>query len=172
MTIRLNVSIVMFVLAMGIVPHAHALDTEAFLKVARDTLKAVKKVKIKDVDSLIEKQKELIRLGVEGCLEFAEKSPNDAKMMQLIVLNSLKMQTLSLDEIEREWLEGGYLKSHGINVDKFAQTDVQVNHYDSIVNPATAIIALTEYKKSQDPQLLNQVHETLSEVVHQVEGMK
>lgn len=172
MTTQLNASIAFFMLAMGIAPHTYALDTESFLKIARDSIKAVKKAKVKDVDSLIEKQKELIRLGIEGCLEFAEKSPNDAKMMQLIVLNSLKMQTLTLDEIEKEWLEGGYLKSHGINVDKYAQTDIQVNHYDSIVNPATAIIALTEYKRSQDPELLNQVHETLSEVVHQVEGMK
>lgn len=172
MTLRSIAPLVFFFAVIGVTPQAHALDTEAFLKIARDTLKSVKKAKVKDVDSLIEKQKELIRLGIEGCLEFAEKSPNDAKMMQFIVLNSLKMQTLSLEEIEKEWLEGGYLKSHGIDVDKYAQTDIQINYIDSIVNPATAIIALTEYKKSQDPQLLHQVHETLTEVVHQVEGMK
>lgn len=161
-----------FLFTQSVATIAYALDTDAFLKTARDSMKAVKKGKLKDVDSLIEKQKELIRLGIEGCLEFAEQSPKDAKMMQLIVLNSIKMQNLTLDEIEKEWREGSYLKSHGIDVDKYAQTDIQVNYFDAIVNPAMVIIALNEYKKSQDPQLLQQAHERLSEVVHQVEGMK
>lgn len=158
--------------AFSVASTSHAMDVETYLKTAKKTMKAVKKNKVRNVDDLIEQQRELIRLGVEGCLEFAEKSPADAKMMHLIVLNSLKMQNLSLAEIEAEWHAGGYLRAHGIDVDKFTQADVQINYYDAIVHPATAIIALNEYKKSPDSALLEQIHDELAEVVHHVEGLK
>jgi hypothetical protein len=148
------------------------MDVDNYVKTAKKTLKAVKKSKVRNVDDLIDQQRELIRMGIEGCLEFAEKSPADAKMMHLIVLNSLKMQNLSLKEIESEWHGGGYLRSHGIDVDKFGKSDAQINYFDSIVFPATAIVALEAYKKNQDPALLEQVHKDLAEVVAQVENLK
>lgn len=43
---------------------------------------------------------------------------------------------------------------------------------DTIVHPATAIIALRDYKKSKDKALLQQVHDELEEVVHHVERIK
>lgn len=165
-------TLIILILTLGTISYANAMDVDTFLKTAKKTMKAVKKNKVRNVDDLIAQQKELIRIGIEGCLEFAEKNPADAKMMHLIVLNSLKMQNLSLEQIEAEWHAGGYLRAHGIDIDKFTQADVQVNYYDSIVHPATAIIALNEYKKSQDPALLEQVHDELAEVVHHVEGLR
>ncbi len=155
----------------GITP-AFAADLEEFKSIANKTIKTVKKGKVRDVDGLIEQQKTLIRIGIEAALEFAEKSPADAKMMHLVVLNSNKMQQLSLEDIEKEWHAGGYLRAHGIDIDKFTQADVQTNYYDLIVHPATALIALKKYKESPNPELLTQVENELTEVVNHAGSIK
>lgn len=151
---------------------AQAMDVEQYVEIAGKSLKTVKRGKTKDVDKIIVQQRELIRLGVEGCLEFAEKSPADAKMMHLVVLNSLKMRNLSLDQMEKEWLQGGYLRAHGIDIDKFSARDKQASYYDAVVRPAVAIIALEKYKKSKDPELLGTVQEQLSEALDVVESLQ
>lgn len=149
-----------------------ALDVDEYKSIANKTIKAVKKGKVRNIDALIEQQKQLVRLGVEAALEYAERNPADAKMMHLAVLNSNKMQQLSLEEIDKEWHAGGYLRAHGIDIDKFTQTDVQVNYYDLIVHPATAIIALRKYQEAPDPKLLEKIQAELTEVVNHVEGLK
>jgi hypothetical protein len=144
---------------------AYAMEVDLYLDGAQKTLKAVKRGKARDADKLIAQQRELIRLAVEGCLEFAEKRPMDAKMMHLVVLNSQRMQNLTLEQIDEEWLKGGYLRSHGVDVDRFSPTDAQVIYQDAVVRPALAIIALQQYKRTKDPEFLKTVHDALSAVV-------
>lgn len=149
-----------------------AADLEEFQAIANKTIKTVKKGKVRDIDGLIEQQKALIRIGIEAALEYAEKSPADAKMMHLVVLNSNKMQQLSLEDIEKEWHDGGYLRTYGINIDKLTQADIQTNYYDLIVRPATVLIALKEYKENPNPQLLAQIEDELAEALDHANMIK
>ena len=55
---------------------------------------------------------------------------------------------------------------------EMAHTDAAMNFYDAVVHPATAFIALSEYKDSKDPELLSQVENELTEVVMHVEQLK
>jgi hypothetical protein len=151
---------------------AQAMDVDTYLGVAEETIKKVKKGKVKDVDKLIAQQEELIRLGIEGALKFAEESPENRKMMHLLVLNSERMKSMSLDDIEKMWHGGEYMKSHGIDINEMGHTDAAMNFYDAIVHPATAFIALTEYKSSKEAELLEQVENELTEVMMHVEHLK
>lgn len=149
-----------------------AMDVDTYIDVAKQTVGKVKKGKVKDVDKLIAQQEELIRLAIEGALQFAEENPESRKMMHLVVLNSERMKHMSLDEIEKAWHGGEYMKAHGIDINELAHTDAAMNFYDAVVHPATAFIALSEYKDSKDPELLSQVENELTEVVMHVEQLK
>lgn len=151
---------------------ANAMDVDTYVDVAQETIKKVKKGKVKDVDKLIAQQEELIRLAVEGALKFAEENPQSRKMMHLVVLNSERMKRMSLDDIEKAWHGGEYLKGHGIDINEMTHTDAAMNFYDAVVHPATALIALGEYKTSKDPELLSQVENELTEVIMHVEHLK
>ncbi len=151
---------------------AVAMDIETYKDVANATIKSIKRGKVRNIDKLIDRQKRLIRLAIEGALIYADANPADAKMIHLTVLNSHRMQRMSLEEIEREWHAGGYLRTHGIDMDQFTEMDVQKSYLDTIVHPATAIIALKQYKKSKDPALLEQVQDELTEVVQHVDQLR
>lgn len=168
-TLGLSITLVV---PMLLASEASAMDVDAYLDVAKQTISKVKKGKVKDVDKLIAQQEELIRLGIEGALKFAEENPESRKMMHLLVLNSERMKSMSLDDIEKAWHGGEYMKSHGIDINEMAHTDAAMNFYDSIVHPATAFIALSEYKNSKDPELLSQVENELTEVMMHVEHLK
>ncbi len=150
---------------------AHALDKDAYVKTAKETIKKVKrgKVKEKDIDKLVANQQELIRLGIEGALAYAEISPNDRKMMHLTVLNSERMKGLSLEQIEKDWHAGDYMRAHGIEINDIGNLSDAMNLYDAIVHPATAIIALEQYRKDGNAEHLTQVQDELTEVVMHVE---
>lgn len=152
--------------------YANAMDVEQYVEIGEKSLKSIKRGKMKDVDKILNQQRELIRLGIEGCLEFAEKSPADAKMMHLVVLNSQRMRNLPLDQFQKEWLEGGYLRAHGIDIDKFSGRDQQTTYYNAVVRPAGAIVVLEEYQKSKNPDLLQSLHKQLSEAVDGIETLK
>lgn len=152
--------------------NANAMDVEQYIEIGEKSLKSVKRGKTKNVDKIIFQQRELIRLGIEGCLEFAEKSPADAKMMHLVVLNSQRMRSLPLDQFQKEWLEGGYLRAHGIDIDKFSARDQQTAYYAAVVRPAAAIVALEQYKRSKKPKLLQAVQEQLADAVDAVDALK
>lgn len=149
-----------------------AMDVETYIDVAKQTVSKVKKGKVKDVDKLIAQQEELMRLAIEGALQFAEENPESRKMMHLVVLNSERMKRMSLEEIEKAWHGGEYMKAHGIDINELASTDASKNYYDAVVQPATAFIALSEYKDSKDPDLLSQVEDKLTEVVMHVEQLR
>jgi len=148
-----------------------AIDKEEYIKTAKETIKKVKrgKVKEKDLTKLVAYQQKLIRLAVEGALAYAETSPDDRKMIHLTVLNSERMKRLSLEQIEKDWHAGDYMRSHGIEINEINHISDAMNFYDAIVHPATAIIALEEYRKDGNAEHLTQVEDELTEVVMHVE---
>ena len=151
------VLIALFMTAL-VVP-AQALETEKYLETSDAIIKTAKRGKVKDVDRLIGLERELIRLGVEACLEYAEKNPTDLKLMQLIVLNSQRMQNLTLEAIQKEWIEGAYPAAHGVTTESLDAKDPAQRMLNSVVRPATSIVALKDFKKSKNTELLQRVQQ-------------
>lgn len=165
---RLSTALICSILAVASVD---AMDIDTYVEVAKQAANTAKKGKAKDVDKLLAQQEELIRLGVEGALKYAEENPARRKMMHLLVLNSERMKHLSLDAMETAWHNGDYLRRNGIEIGNLAHTDAAMSYYYAIIHPAAAFIALTEYKNSKDPELLHKAEDELNEVVMQVEQL-
>lgn len=153
---------------------AYAADFDKFKDIAHTTMSKVTSGDVKDADieKLIKMQEELITIGKSAMQEYSKLHPDTSKMMGLIINKADSMASLSLPEIEAQWHEKGYLKSQGVSEAQLEEKSVTGSLMDTVVHPATAIIALREYKKSKDKNLLQQVNDELEEVVHHVERIK
>ena len=143
-------------------------DWHHFEKMANQTIKAVQKGHPKDIDQLIHLQERLMEIGISACKNRARTNPDDAKMFQLVVNNAESMKFLSLSEIKQQWHAKRFLLSHGIAVEKLHQNSTTGSLLDAVVHPATAYIALREYRRTGDSSLLQQVDQELSEAVFQL----
>lgn len=162
---KLGVAVLSLVLALVISLPAFAMDISGFKKIANATIKEALSGSIADIDKLIADQEKLVAIGVEGCKEYAKKDPKYAKLMKIVVSNADKMMAMGLDEIEEAWHEGGVLADNGIDFEAIDHFGAALSHMDAVVHPATTYIALKEYKKTQDGELLEQVKDELSEVL-------
>ncbi len=160
------------VLSIMLVSGASAADMASFKKMTKNTIRQAISGSISDIDKLIATQVKMLDIGVQGCKEYAQKSPKDAKIMNLVVQNAEKMKAMTLDEIEDAWHEGGVLKKNGIDFDKIDHMGAALSHMDTVVHPATTYIALKEYKKTKDEDLLDQVKDELSEVLEHLDHIK
>lgn len=148
--------------------HAETEDWHHFEKMANQTIKAVKRGHPKDVEQLIRLQEHLMEIGISACKNYARANPQDAQMFHLVVNNAENMKALSLNEMKQQWHAKRFLLSHGIAVDKLHQNSTTGSLVDSVVHPATAYIALREYRRTGDKALLQQVRLELSEAVIQL----
>ena len=145
-----------------------AQDWQHFEKMANQTINAVKKGHPKDIDQLINLQEELMEIGIQACKDYAMANPQDAKMFELVINEAETMKFLSLNEIKQQWHAKRFLLNHGIPVDKLQQNSTTGSLLDAVVHPATAYIALREYRRTRDAALLEQVNLELSEAVLQL----
>ncbi len=148
--------------------NTYAEDWQHFENMATQTIKAVKKGHPKDIDQLINLQEQLMEIGLKACKNYAIANPEDAKMFQLVVSNAETMKFLSLQEIKQQWHAKRFLLSHGIPVDKLQQNSTTGSLLDAVVHPATAYIALREYRRTRNVELLEQVNLEMSEAVLQL----
>ena len=153
---------------------ANALEKETFTAIAKETITQALSGSISDIDGLIAKQAKLVALGVAGCQKYANSTsdPVHKKIMELVIRDAEKMKSMDLDSIEEHWHEGGILAAEGIDMDKLGQSSEVISLMDTVVHPATSYIALKEYKKSQDSDLLDQVKDELDEVLHHLEQIQ
>ena len=153
---------------------AVAADFDKFKTLAQETMSKVSNGSVSDgdIDKLIKMQEEMIAIGKKACDQYAAKNPDSAKMLKLVSANADKMSSLSLGEIEEQWHEKGVLKNNGIDTAQLEEKSVTGSLMDTVVHPATAIIALKEYKTSKDKALLQQVNDELEEVLHHVDNIK
>ncbi len=163
----ITILVTLFVLATS--PSLFAIDVAKYTSIVNETVHATLQGGAIDVDALISKQKQLIALGVAGCKERASSNPEDSDVMNAIVANATTMQSMSLDEIEDAWHDFGYLKSKGIDPEsRYEHFAAVISLMDSVIHPATAVIALQEYKKDGDSDHLDQVRDELSEVLEHI----
>jgi len=144
----------------------HQFDVKAYDKIAKKTIGRIITGNV-DADKMITDMRKLVELGVAGCGEHmgeAETPAEEKKVMQITIDNAQTMSSLSLAEIEPQWHEGGLLKGQGVDISQFDHFSEVLCHYDAVVHPATAIIALEQYKKTGKEDLLEQVQAELAEV--------
>lgn len=151
---------------------AHAIDASLYASTAETAIKLAKRGKARELDKLEAEVKALLRLGVEGCLEYAEENPTDAKMMHLVVLNSARIPKLPKEQVDAEWNRAGYLKSHGIDVDKYSIRATQLSLYFSVVRPATALAAIANFRRNQDGAALEKATDELVDAAKRVASIK
>lgn len=152
----------------------HEFDTATFDKLAKQTIGMVVSGNV-DADKMMANLEKLVELGVFGCKEhMGEPETPDAekKIMKFTIEQSDKMVSLSLEDIEALWHEGGFLKKNGIDIHKFDHYDEVMCHYDAVVHPATCIICLNEYKASKDEGMLEQIKAELSEVREHIKSLE
>ena len=145
---------------------AHQFDVKSFDKIAKRNIGRVVSGNI-DADKMLADMEELVKIGIAGCKEHmgeAETPPEEVKIMKITMENANKMASLTLNDIEAQWHEGGALKANGIDTSKYDHFAEVMCHYDAVVHPATAIICLNEYKKTSNEDLLEQVKDELAEV--------
>ena len=164
--------LVMAVLLMSVCGSSLAIDKVKFTQIVNDTIKIVLSGSVTDVDALLAKQQELVDIGAQGCLDYAATHPDDAAFLQAIVDQKDVMSKLSLDDIEEQWHDYGYLKSKGFDPDKYEHFAPVISLMDTVVHPATAIIALNLYKNEKDADHLEQVKDELSEVLEHLKYVK
>jgi len=123
---------------------------------------------------MIANMEHLVELGIAGCEEHMNEpeTPDvEKKLMKQLITQAKVLSTLSLEDIEKLWHDGGYAKKEGIDIHKFDHFDEVMCHYDAVVHPATAIICLNEYKKDNKEEHLDQVKDELSEVIEHMKHL-
>lgn len=148
--------------------NVHAEDWRYFQSMAATTIDAVKKGHLKNIDHLLVLQERLMELGIQACKNYGRQHPEDAVMFELVVDNAENMKFLSMKEIKTQWHAKRFLLSHGVAVEKLHQNSLTGSLLDTVVHPATAYIALREYRHTKDAELLRQVDIELSEAIFQL----
>ena len=171
MTKAVKLGSIFMVLIAGMMTHAfagteHQFDVKGYDQIAKKAIGMVISGNV-DADNMLADMEKLVGLGVSGCKEHmgeAETPPEETKIMQLTIDNAQNMTSLTLADIESQWHEGGFLKTNGVDLGEYDHFSEVMCHYDGVVHPATAIICLKEYKKTNNADLLEQIKDELAEV--------
>jgi len=156
--------------AVALAQTQHEFDKTTYDQVAKKTIGQVLGGSA-NADQLLGNMRQLITLGVAGCrehLEEPETPETEKKVMQAVIDNAQGMQTLTLEEIEAQWHEGGFLKGQGVDIEQFDHFSEVLCHYEAVVHPATCVICLRQYgnasSEDEREELLEQVKGELQEV--------
>jgi len=161
-------SIFIGALALALGTSAQAMDTVLYTKMVNDTVHEVRGGFVPNVKRYIKMQKQLVQLGVAGSKEYIMQHPEHADILGLVVDNADNMMKMTLDEIEDQWHQGKFLKSHGHDVTQMDHFGELFSLMDSIIHPATAYIALKEYKRTSNTAYLDRTAAELIEVVEHI----
>ena len=145
---------------------AIAMDTDGFRTLASNTVKQMEMGVVGDVDELIAMQEQLMVIGMQGGVEYLRNNPNvKGRPLQITILSAEKMKKMTLDQIEAQWHEGKYLAAKGVDKDSIDHFGPMMSLMDTVIHPATSYLALKEYKKTGNPDLLQRVKAELVEVL-------
>jgi len=146
----------------------YAIDAQTFIHLANSTIHEANGGFIANIDQVIKTQDEMIKLGIEGSRAYIKEHPEHTKFLTLVIDNADNMKRMTLDEIEAQWHEGQFLKSHGFDIHKMEHFGELFSLMDAILHPATAHICFTQYKKTKNADLLTRASAELIEVVEHV----
>ena len=158
------------VIAMVSVSMADHIDD--YKNIAEETVQAIIKGSVSNVDRLISNQEKLMEIAIEECQEHKEESSKDAKLMSLVIENVSRMKGSTLEDIENDWHYGELPKANGIDFDSLDPLGPATILMHMAVHPASAYVALRDYKTSKDSDMLDLVKDELSEVLKHMEHVE
>ena len=165
--------LVAFMFTTALAQTRHQFDKDTYVQITKKNIGRILTGKVSP-DLMIADMEKLIDLGLEGCNEHMNEPKVPAvevKLLQLTIEAAPRLKSLSLEEIEDQWHEGGYLKSKGIDIMSLDHFSHAMCHYDSVIHPATAIICLQEYKRTNNEELLEQMKAELAEVAEHMKHL-
>ncbi len=152
--------------------YAHSVaEQEKYLQIANETLEEVMADGVRDPEGLIQKQEQLIAMGVAFCREYSKIYPEHEKFLLLVADSAKDMAQMTQDEIKRNWYRGELPKQHGIDIhgkDHFEEVN---NLMDLVVHPSHVIILLRMYKVNRDKLLLRRIKIELGELINHAETL-
>jgi len=162
--------LIISVSATLISPTASSGNMSEYTRIAQYTIEQAQKGQVSDVDQLLDQQAKLVQLGVDACNQYVKKHPKAKPILELVTSNAEMMKQLSLTEIEEKWHHGGEFKKRGYSV-KEDHFGAVANLIDAVIHPATSFIALSHYKRDNNPAHLQQVVAELSEVLVHIQQL-
>ena len=149
-------------------PASYALNSVEFKNVAVGAIKEIV-AGAKDVDSIIAKQEQLLKLGVEGSLSYADGNPDAAAPLRLVAKHADEMPQLSLEQIEELWgHDQEMFKENGIDLSVYDDFSPVTMLLHTVIHSAENIILLKQYKSSKDEELLAEVKDMLTELMDEI----
>ena len=142
---------------------------EKYERLVKSTIKAIITGSLGNMDKLIADQEVLMEIALEECEEHKADAPKDAKLMNLVIKNASRMKASSLDQLEEDWHDGELLTANGIDFDALDPMGPATILMHMVVHPASAYVALKEYKSTRDKELLESAKDELSEVLTHME---
>jgi len=145
-------------------PAARAADVDKYNTLLAASMAELDKGTSADLDAVEADQEELLLIGIEACREFGGEDAEFQPMMEFIIESIPTMRAMTLDEIERQWHEGGALEEAGFynsTVEHFGKVNSRM---DMVLHPVTVMIALDAYRSAQNPMLLEHALDELEEV--------
>lgn len=144
---------------------AEVIDVKAYKRIAVEVIQESMKGEEADANEMIRKNNQLIDMGVQSIRSYHSSNPEYTKLLTMTVDSVSAMRAMSLEEIEEQWHELGFLEKHGINARSIEHFGEVISLMDCIVHPVTANIAIRAYQQSRDHEYLEQVKAELSEVL-------
>ncbi|MBN2374670.1 hypothetical protein JXL19_12880 [bacterium] len=151
----------------------HQFDKEAYVTLAKKNIGRIISGSI-DPEAMISDMETLMDLGIQGSKEHMnekETPQTEAKLLSIAIDSAGRMKSLTLEELESQWHDGGFLKSKGIDISGYDHFSEVMCHYDAIIHPATAIVCLRKYKETKSEDYLEQMKDELSEVVEHMKHL-
>lgn len=147
---------------------AEVMDVGHYGTVATEVIRESMKGSGADTDKMVRQCEELIQMGIASSRAYAAENPQYEKLLTLTADNANGMKAMSLEQIEEEWHEFGLLLRHGIDAESIEHFGAAISLMDTIVHPATSIIAIHAYQQERDEEYLEQVKAELSEVLEHI----
>ncbi len=165
---KFGVFLLMGSLSFSLFSPSYALDVNEYRNIAKDTIRQMNMGIAGDIEVVIAMQEKLMILGIEAGVEFLQHDSDNARPLQLVIVNAENMKTLSLARMEVLWVQRKFLKDKGIDPEDLDNFSVMAILMDSVIHPATAYTALEEYKNTGNPELLTRVKIELLEALNKI----
>jgi len=147
---------------------AEVMDVEKYSIIATEIIRESMKMEGADTQKMLQQSETLIQMGIASSRAYAAVNPEYTKLLTLTADNAEGMKAMSLDQVEEEWHEFAFLARHGIDAEEIEHFGAAISLMDTIVHPATSVIAIRAYQAEKDEEHLEQVKAELSEVLEHI----
>lgn len=137
--------------------------------ITKEVIQAVVSENTNDIQALTNKLEEATNIGLQLAQDVSAANPDGKPLLDFLSANVNKIKAENLTAIESNWHHGGAFKAAGIKHDEFDHYGSVIGAKDAVIHPLTALIALKEYQKTQNKDLLATAQAELEEILGQLQ---